>query len=104
MIEMLRTSDASLSSHGASLPGPPNASLITRHRGTAENALPELDMMMPSDCTRFGWLAASTCAIIPPIDAPTRCARSICRWSSRALASSARSTSVYATGLFRPTA
>jgi hypothetical protein len=54
MIEMLRTSAASRSSHGASFAGPPKASLITRHRGTADNRRFELDMIKPSDSTRSG--------------------------------------------------
>ncbi len=103
MTEMLRTSVASLSSTGASLAGAPNASLITRHFGIDDIGLPELDMIRPSDRTRSGWLPASTWAIIPPIDAPTTCARSMPRWSSSPLTSSARSTSVYGTGLVRPT-
>jgi hypothetical protein len=44
---------------------------MTRHRGTAESNRFELDISSPSDARRSGWLPASTCAIIPPIDAPT---------------------------------
>ena len=94
MIEMLRTSAASRSSHGASFAGPPKASLMTRHRGTADSSRFELDMINPSDASRSAWLAASTCAIMPPIDAPTTWARSMPRWSSRPLTSSAMSTNV----------
>jgi hypothetical protein len=61
-------------------------------------------MSSPSDTTRSGWLPARICAIMPPIDAPMTCARSIPSWSSRPRASSAMSTSVYGTGLPLPTA
>ncbi len=77
MIEMLRTSLANRSSHAASLAGASKASLITRHRGSADSGLPELDMISPSDASRSGLLPASTWAIMPPIDAPTTWARSM---------------------------
>ena len=72
---MLRTSKASFSSSEASSPGPPNASRITRHAGNRENGLPVVDMMMASDATRCGSVPARIWAIIPPIEAPTTCAR-----------------------------
>ena len=72
---MLRTSKASFSSSDASSPGPPNASRITRQAGSWENGLPVVDMMMASDVTRSGSVAARICAIIPPIEAPTTWAR-----------------------------
>ncbi len=72
---MLRTSDANFSSAGASLAGESNASLMTRQAGSADNGLPVVDMMTPSDATRSGSVAARICAIMPPSDAPTTCAR-----------------------------
>ncbi len=71
----LRTSKASFSSSDASSAGALNASRITRQAGSRENGLPVVDMTMASDATRSGSVAARICAIIPPIEAPTTCAR-----------------------------
>ena len=62
------------SSHGASLAGAWNGSLINRQRGIDESGLPVPDMITASEVMRCGWLPASTWAIMPPIDAPTTCA------------------------------
>jgi hypothetical protein len=67
----LRTSKANLSSAEASLAGESKASRMTRQAGSAANGLPVLDMMMPSEATRCGSVAARICAIIPPSEAPT---------------------------------
>ena len=104
MIEMLRTSKASLSSHGASLAGaaerePDHAPPRKRRERLARAG----HDACPSERTRSGWLPASTCAIIPPIEAPTTCARSMLQVVEQTLASSAMSTSVYGTGLRLPT-
>ena len=48
--------------------------------------------------SRCGCSIAIVWTIIPPIDAPTTCARSMPRWSSRPIASAAMSDSVYGTG------
>jgi hypothetical protein len=44
--------------------------------GFETRRLPEVDMIEVRLCTRCGNFAASTCAIMPPIEAPTTCARS----------------------------
>ncbi len=56
-------------------PGRPNASLMTRQAGGADNGLPVVDMMMPSEATRVVSVAARICAIMPPSEAPTTCVR-----------------------------
>ena len=76
---MLRTSEANFSSAEASLAGGSNASLMTRQAGGDDNGLPVVDMMMPSDATRSGSVAARICAIMPPSDAPTTWARAMPR-------------------------
>ena len=91
---MLRTSKASFSSSDASSGGEPNASLMTRHAGSADSGLPVVDMMIASDATRCGWVAARICAIMPPSEAPTTCALVMSRWSSSATTSSVMSTRV----------
>ena len=53
-----------------------------------------LEKMTASVFVRSVKRAAKTWAIMPPIDAPTMCARSMPRWSSSAAASSAMSSSV----------
>src|ERR671928_42549 len=45
--------------------------------------LPVVDMIETRESTRSGWRAASVCAIIPPIEAPTTWAAWTLRWSSR---------------------
>ena len=66
----------------------------TRSAGWPFQRLPVVDMIEASDSVRCGWRAAKTWAIIPPIEAPTMCAASIPRLSSRPATSSAMSTSV----------
>ena len=60
---------------------------------------PVLDMIDASDSTRSGCRNAIVWAIMPPIDAPAMCARSIPRQSSSPTPSSAMSASVYAAAL-----
>ena len=103
MIATLRTSNASFSSSVASAAGAPKASLITRTAGNDENALPVVDMMTPSVATRSGAVAARICAIMPPIDAPTTCARLDTEVIQQCQTSPVMSSSVYGTGLCRPT-
>ena len=55
---------------------------------------PVLDMIDVSDRTRSGCSIAIVWAIIPPIDAPTRCALSSPSASSRPTVSAAMSDSV----------
>ncbi len=54
---------------------------------------PVLDMIDVSDRTRAGDSIATVWAIMPPIDAPTRCALSSSRWSSSPTVSAAMSES-----------
>ncbi len=42
--------------------------------GLPRRAAPVVDMIDVSVRTRPGWCAATVCAIIPPIETPTRCA------------------------------
>jgi hypothetical protein len=56
---------------------------------------PVVELMLVSERTRVGCSTAIVCAIMPPIDTPTRCADSRPRWSSSATASPARSDIVY---------
>ena len=55
---------------------------------------PVLDMIETSDSVRCGYRIAIVWAIMPPIEAPTTCARSIPRWSSTPTLSPAMSASV----------
>ena len=59
-------------------------------------------MIEVSERTRRGCSIAATCAIIPPIDAPTRCAPSMPRASIRPTVSAAMSDSVYEADPLRP--
>lgn len=63
--------------------------------------LPVEDMIDVSDRTRPGAIAASTCAIIPPIETPTTWARSAPAASSTPTASRAMSRSSYGADTFR---
>ena len=67
------------------------STLQTRSFGVPDPAVAGGRQHRPSDSTRSGLLIAIVWAIIPPIDAPTTCARSIPRWSSRPSVSSAMS-------------
>ena len=73
-------------------------------RGFGREALraPVVDMIEPSDSTRSGASIASVWAIMPPIEAPTTCVRSIPRWSSRPSVSAAMSSSRYGASRRRP--
>ena len=62
--------------------------------GWPDQRAPVLDMIEHSDSTRSGCSIAIVWAIIPPIEAPTMCARSMPRWSSSPTASPAMSESV----------
>ena len=59
---------------------------------------PVVDMIDVSDSTRSGWSIAIRCTIIPPIETPTTCARSMPSAESSAMPSVAMSASVYAGG------
>ena len=52
---------------------------MTVNAGWPFQRLPVLDMIETSDSTRSGYFAAIVWAIMPPIEAPTTCARSIPR-------------------------
>ena len=56
-----------------------------------------LDSIEASDSTRSGDRIAIVWAIMPPIELPTTCARSIPRWSSSPKASAAMSLRRYGT-------
>ena len=64
-----------------------------RSAGHARQRCPVLDMIEASERTRSGCRAAISWAIMPPIEAPTTCARSIPSASSRPIPSSAMSAS-----------
>ena len=67
---------------------------VGRELGWPDQRAPVLDMIEHSDSTARGCSIAIVWAIMPPIEAPTTCARSIPRWSSRPTASPAMSESV----------
>jgi hypothetical protein len=67
---------------------------IADRLGSPTDAAPVVDMIDVSDRTRAGCSIAVVWAIIPPIDAPTRCALSSSRASSRPTVSAAMSDSV----------
>ena len=66
-----------------------------------KNGLLLLVNMRPSVDTRFGYLAAKICAIIPPIDAPTTYTLLSANLSSKRRVSSTMSNKLYATGKWR---
>ena len=61
--------------------------------GGAARRLPVLDMIETIERTRSGCSIAVVWAIIPPIEAPTRWAESMSRWSIRPTVSAAMSRS-----------
>ena len=61
--------------------------------GSGRPGRPVVDMIDTRLFILEGWLIATSCAIMPPIDAPTTCARSIPSASSKAAASAAMSSS-----------
>ena len=77
-----------------SVGGTLSSTFAVRSCGWPEVRAPVLPMIETSERTRSGWLIATVCAIIAPIDAPTTWARSIPRWSSSPTTSSAMSSSV----------
>ena len=76
---------------------PAEASIIGMSRGWIRPTVrrPVVDMIDVSDSTRSLWSMARVCPIMPPIETPTTWARSMPRWSSRPIASSARSSIEY---------
>ncbi len=73
-----------------------------RTSGGRRNGWLVLEKMMVTLANRSGCDPAATWLIMPPIEAPTRWARSSPRWSMRPIVSSAMSTIVYGTELGRP--
>ena len=68
---------------------------MTSGFGCPYGCSPVIDMIEVSDSTRSGCWIAIVCTIMPPIDAPTMCARSMPSWSSSAHASAAMSVRRY---------
>jgi hypothetical protein len=66
----------------------------TRGFTNKKRRLPSCDMIEVRLRTRSGWRIASDCAIMPPIDTPSTCARSMPNASSKPAVSSAMSMSV----------
>src|ERR687898_816125 len=88
---------AMLLSTYASRPAPRGPISRGRRDGCCQPTVrrPVVELMLVSERTRVGCSTATVCAIMPPIDTPTRCADSRPRWSSSATASPARSDIVY---------
>ncbi len=57
------------------------STLQTRSFGVPTRRSPVVDSIDPSDSTRSGRVMAIVWAIIPPMDTPVTCARSIPSWS-----------------------
>ena len=72
-----------------------SSALRAAAEGFASAALPVLDMIEVRLATRAGWPIATSCAIMPPIDAPTTCARAMPSASIRPTVSAAMSSSAY---------
>ncbi len=71
-------------------------------RGPGSRGSPVDDMIDVSVRTRSGWWIASSCAIAPPIDAPTTCAVRMRSASSSPTVSAAMSRNVYGMRNRRP--
>ncbi len=76
------------------VPGPLNSVPNAFQVGSPSQRLPVLDIIETSERTRSGLRIAAVWAIIPPIEAPTRCADSIPRWSISPIVSAAISRSM----------
>jgi len=70
-------------------------SAFQRPNAILRSGLPLFDMIEVRLSTRAGYCAAITCPIMPPIDAPTTCTRSMPSASSNPIVSAAMSSSVY---------
>jgi hypothetical protein len=67
----------------------------TSREGPGNRLSPEVDIIDVRLKQRSGYFAATICAIMPPIEAPTICARAMPSASSRPTASAAIASSVY---------
>ena len=67
------------------------SSAVASRVGCGSFGLPVDDMMDVSDSTRCGYSIAISCAIMPPIDAPTICALAMPSVSIRPIVSAAMS-------------
>jgi hypothetical protein len=76
--------------------------LHTRSLGVPTRRSPVVESIDASESTRSGRRIAIVWAIIPPIEVPTRWARSMPRWSRRPNVSFAMSSSRYGTFVGRP--
>ncbi len=60
--------------------------------GAPTKRSPVVDMMEQAVANRAGWWITRAWVIMPPMEAPTTCARSMPRWARSAAASSAMSS------------
>ncbi|PQM46486.1 hypothetical protein C1Y40_03347 [Mycobacterium talmoniae] len=102
MIRVTRTALSTITSRGESGGGPVRIASSARGAGGGRNGWLLDEKITANERVRRAKRAAKTWAIMPPIEAPTTCARSMPRWSSTAAPSSAMSSSVYTAGLRSP--